>query len=475
MSARKSYFFQLSIFALLSIFVLSCDSDSDVQPDNNDELDTLVSKDSSDTVVIVDVPLSAPLNLRSSALTAEKMTITWDEVSEASTYRIDVSLNSSFSDFLDSNENRLAGSNEVSVSKLLYQTNYYVRVRSVSGDETSENSETFTVTTPKIDSEPEEGERKGLKSLTDFPIGVAIKSSNLSGSFDEVIRKNFNSLTAEYEMKMDQIFKGEGEYDFDRVDQIIDYAESIGAQVHGHALIWHSSIPSWLNSYDGTDEEFETLIEDYIDTVVSRYAGRVVSWDVVNEAVGDENGTMRPTLFLARMGPGYVQKCFQFARNADENSLLFYNDYSIEWDETKLNASLALLDDNVDGVGFQMHVSDSWPTKDRLKSQTQKVVDEGYMVHYSEVDVRMNDNSNESEFSTALALKQKAKYKEIAEAFMEVVPVDKRFAFTVWGFRDNESWIPDVFDQEVDWPLLFDDNFNAKPSHTGLVEAFEGE
>ena len=85
----------------------------------------------------------------------------------------------------------------------------------------------------------------------------------------------------------------------------------------------------WLENGSHTRDQLLEILHDHIETVVGRYRGKVFAWDVVNEAVL-ANGTPRDTIWLRKIGPEYVKLAFQWAREADPDALLFYNDYVAE-------------------------------------------------------------------------------------------------------------------------------------------------
>ena len=185
--------------------------------------------------------------------------------------------------------------------------------------------------------EPEpNNEYTPLRSVAPFPVGVALQSNRLSSApHSQVVRTVFNSVTAEYEMKMRHMTDPSGNYVWGPTDALVDFAKEYDMQVHGHTLVWHQSTPSWLENFSGTDAEFEDAVEDYITNVVGRYKDDVVSWDVINEAFEDGSGAFRNSVYRRRMGPDYIARLFQYARNADPDVLLFYNDYGTIWDAAK--------------------------------------------------------------------------------------------------------------------------------------------
>lgn len=320
---------------------------------------------------------------------------------------------------------------------------------------------------------------EGLKgAATTFSVGMITRSPwiNGGGQHTQSLIADFNSLTSEYEMKMNVMYPSEGNYNFSAADAIVGFAQANDMDVHGHALIWHNATPSWVENFTGTDAEFEAMVEDYITTTVQRYSGSVRSWDVVNEAIEDGSNTLRNSVFRQRMGDNYVQKCFQFARNADPNVLLFYNDYNIAADSGKRAAIFSLVDslgDLIDGVGAQMHISIDGPAASEIQAVANGTVSRGLKLHFSELDIRTNPegDANVSSLSNSKAEAQKAKFEEVVNIY-NAIPLDNKFALTVWGLRDSESWLLDFWGVP-DWPLMFDDSYNPKPAYQGFLDGLQ--
>ncbi|OWW25485.1 hypothetical protein B4Q04_07655 [Zobellia sp. OII3] len=318
---------------------------------------------------------------------------------------------------------------------------------------------------------------KGLKEETNtFSVGVITQSYRINegGSHTQVLKKEFNSLTAEFEMKMNIMYPSQDSYDFSAGDAIVDFAVANDMYVHGHALIWHEASPDWVENFTGSDAEFEKMVEDYITTTMTRYKGKVRSWDVVNEAVDESTGNpLRNSVFRQRMGDDYVKKCFQFARNADPEAILFYNDFNIASSSGKRAAIFDLVDhlgDLIDGLGAQMHISIDNPSAVDIQAVVDGAVSRGLKLHFSELDIRTNleNDKNLSSLSAEKAARQKAKFKEVVNIY-NAVPPENKFGITVWGLRDNESWLVDFYGVP-EWPLLFDGNYNKKQAYDGFLE-----
>ncbi len=334
---------------------------------------------------------------------------------------------------------------------------------------------------PEVPLEPQ----VGLKDFADFSVGMAITLERLNiPQHAEVYRKDFNNLTAEFEMKMDIMHPTPTTFNFDAGDAIVAFAEANGMEVHGHTLIWHNefALPNWVKNFSGTDAQFEAMVENYITTTLQHFKGKVRSWDLVNEAISDSRGNpLRNTegnglgsIFRQKMGPDYVKKCFQFARNADPDVKLFYNDYNMASSVSKRDAMFRLVDDLgdlIDGVGAQMHISFNSPSQSRIQQLVDGVVSRNLLLHFAELDVRVNTEGNASlaALSAPRAEAQKAKYKEVVEIY-NAIPQANKFALTVWGLRDNETWLTDFW-KVPEFPLMFNENYTQKPAYDGFMEA----
>ncbi len=463
----------MGIAFFLVLTLLSCSKDND--KGNSEEPST---------------KLEIPFASTASNITDNSFQANWGLIPEAESYLVDVSTDSDFSVMLNGYDALIVQDNNVNVTGLSPANNYYYRVRAKKGTEITNNSNVITVTTTGVASEESEDPTflkvKANALENPFFVGVAVKSNQLTegSAYDVVLKNEFSSITAEYEMKMDPISTGSGSYNWDAADKIVNYGNDNGINVHGHALVWHNAVPDWLSDFSGTDAEFALEVKKYITDVVTRYAGKVRSWDVVNEAV-DDNGNMRNTIFLQKMGPDYIKDCYQWARDAanaagDTNLLLFYNDYATSTNIPKQDQVFSIVDDLkasnlIDGVGFQMHNTYLSPTKEQIETDINRAVALGLKVHVSELDIQVNQNNDITYLTAERALAQKEKYKEIVKIY-NALPETNKYALTVWGFKDNESWIPystDLNHPGNDWPLLYNNKFELKKAHTGFLEGLD--
>jgi endo-1,4-beta-xylanase len=299
-------------------------------------------------------------------------------------------------------------------------------------------------------------------------VGTAVQSGLLSqAQYSAVASREFNYLTAEYQMKWNVIEPNRGTRDFGPGDMIAGYAASQGMRVKGHTLLWHGATPSWVNALSADD--LRSAVEQHIRAVLSHYRGRIHAWDVVNEAVADNGASLRDTVFRQKLGDRYIADAFRIAREADPSALLFYNDYGGEGTNAKADRIYALLQDllangvPIDGVGLQMHISATGrPSDAAIAANMRRLAALGLIVHISEMDVRVNDSGGTDQIRLEA---QRAAYHDV----VRVCVLEPRCeAITFWGFTDAHTWLTG------DRPLLFDAAYQPKPAYTGVLEALRG-
>ncbi|MCU4674066.1 endo-1,4-beta-xylanase [Catenovulum sp. 2E275] len=325
-----------------------------------------------------------------------------------------------------------------------------------------------------------------LKEGVDFPIGVAVPAGNYGSSIllseerQNLAIQHFNQLSAENIMKMDALHPTQDTFNFTDADNLVNFASNNGLSMHGHVLVWHSQTASWMRSFTGDKQAWIEMMENHVTTVATHFAGRLKSWDVVNEAFLDD-GNYRNTgdsgsIWYQNIGAEFIERAFIAARAADPDAELYYNDYNLSSSAAKLGAVVNMVKDfqnrniPIDGVGFQMHISGNYPGISAIKAQFQKVVDLGIKVKITELDIRMNTAENLDELTPDIAEKQKKRYYDVISAYLTTVPSAQRGGITVWGISDVDSWIIGLYDSP-DWPLLFNAEFEGKPALQGVADA----
>lgn len=317
---------------------------------------------------------------------------------------------------------------------------------------------------------------KSLAAKKGILIGVAVAINPLRNDsrYSNLIVKEFNLITPENAMKWGAIRKNKG-YDFTDGDFIVSFAKKNRLQIHGHTLIWHKSLPSWLSQENFSKDEIRKIFKDHILTVVKHFRGSIVAWDVINEALEDtEEGEIDyNTFWYKNLGPEYVELAFKYAHEADPDADLFYNEWGAEDLGKKSNIMYDLVKNLVNkkipitGVGLQMHTGLEFsPSPKEVVKNIQRYKDLGLKVYITEMDVRIEYGKGSLENK----LKEQAKiYGEIIEAIANQNLTD---AIVFWGLDDKHSWIPYFFDKN-DAPLLFDRNLKPKPAYFAVAKALK--
>jgi len=283
-----------------------------------------------------------------------------------------------------------------------------------------------------------------------------------------IINNEFGSLTPGNGMKWDSTEPNLGQFNFSKGDEIVSIARANGQQVRGHTLVWHQQTPTQVQNLDPTS--LRQAMNNHINTVVTHYRGQLASWDVVNEAFNDD-GTMRQSFWLQKLGSGYIADAFRAARAADPNVKLYYNDFNIEGLGAKSDAVFNLVRSfqqqgvPIDGVGFQTHLAVQFPFPNQMQQNLQRFASLGLDVAVTELDVRMQLPPDTNKVNT-----QNTYYRNVVNACLAVT---RCVGITEWGFTDKYSWIPGVFPGEGSAHLA-DENFNLKQAYNTVRDALGG-
>jgi endo-1,4-beta-xylanase len=319
-----------------------------------------------------------------------------------------------------------------------------------------------------------------LKSVAPFPVGAAISVGGLEDAgYQRVLLANFSQITADWEMKMEQILLPDGTFSFAKADMIAGFAREHGLRLHGHNLIWYIYKPDQFLKLTGDRAAFERAYGNYILAVAGRYAGQAVGWDVVNEPVAEDGVGYRECLWRQVFGMDYVPIAFEYARRADPNAILFLNDYNLESNPKKRATFLGLVEDMLrrgaplGGLGTQTHIQPDL-APGAIKAAVRDLASTGLKIHISEFDVTLQ---HPRLMSRADKLDAQARLAGEAAEALAALPEAQRYGFTTWGLRDQDSWLrhaPNAGDRS-DAPLFFDDLGQPKPAAAAFLRGAAGK
>lgn len=314
-----------------------------------------------------------------------------------------------------------------------------------------------------------------LYKMVSFPVGAAVSINLMQNNlkYNGIVKKEYSSITAENAMKFAALHPAQNTFNWTDADYLVSFAQLNNKRVHGHTLVWYTSLPSWVTNFVGDSAAWENLLKTHIQTVVTHFKGKVTSWDVVNEDFED-SGIPRNSIWRQKLGNDYVARCFQYAHEADPDALLFYNDYGHEYSAAKRTAIIAMVNNlksrgiPIHGIGMQFHTT-LGQSDANISAAINAAASTGLKVHISELDIRLNAALSTSlTYSASLGEQQAARYKFVVQTF-NALPAAQKYGITTWNVTDADSWIPS-WQGAPDWPLPFDANYLRKPAYKAIIE-----
>lgn len=358
-----------------------------------------------------------------------------------------------------------------------------------------------SLATPCVAQQGEASLRKAFASRYD--IGTALSRGQLLTPKEDVlalVAKQFSVVTPENVMKWEQIHPEPGVYDWEAADALIDFADKNGLKVVGHTLVWHSQCPAWVfEDENGAPISHDALVErmrDHIYTVVGRYKGRVMGWDVVNEAIL-EDGRRRDSKWRQILGDEFLELAFRFAHEADPDAELYYNDYSMTA-PGKRDAVYEMVRDfqardvPIHGVGLQGHWALEYPEMQEIDDALAAYQQLGVHLMITELDVNVLPRPGGRQGAD---VSERAARREALDPYRAGLPDDvqqqlaDRYAqffrlfneyddsitrVTFWGVDDGQSWhnnwpVPG----RVAYSLVFDRQLQPKPAYWSILKTVE--
>lgn len=334
-------------------------------------------------------------------------------------------------------------------------------------------------------------------------IGVALNQWQSDGQDDQataVVRRHFNAAVAENCMKSEVLQPAEGLFDFRLADKFVDYCEQNGLTPTGHCLVWHSQAPKWLFIDDGgrpvSREVLIRRLQSHIATVVGRYRGRILGWDVVNEAFEDDGSYRRSPLYNI-IGEDFIEIAFRAAHEADPQAELYYNDFSMSKPGKReavcrLVRQLKAKGLRIDAVGMQSHNGMDYPDLADYEQSIDAFAAEGVKVMMTELD--LNVLPNPQQFGGA-SVEQHFEYQKRMNPYPDGLPDDvarqwesryldffRLYAkhrhqisrITLWGVADHHSWLNNwPMRGRTNYPLLFDRQYREKPVVRKIIQLYQ--
>ncbi|WP_050008100.1 endo-1,4-beta-xylanase [Butyrivibrio sp. WCE2006] len=318
----------------------------------------------------------------------------------------------------------------------------------------------------------------------------------------DLIKKNYNSITLENEMKPDALLggsarlisvsdaKNRGYYipdnykeqyvpqiNFNTVDEVMKICYNNGLRMRAHTLVWHSQTPSWFfrNGYAGNggfvnSDTMDARLEMYVKTVMnhvylSEYGSVVYAWDIANEVMHANNSGWEAVYGNNRTNASYVKKAFTYAYQTldyfklTDSVSLFYNDYNTYMEVNNIIKLVNYINSDrkmCSGVGMQSHLGTNYPSVDYYTQALKSFLNAGFEVQITEMDITNKNDQDLANYAYNL-------YKNINALKKNG---GKITSITWWGLSDQVTWIDNAK------PLLFSTPTTRKPAFDKVIQAY---
>ena len=301
----------------------------------------------------------------------------------------------------------------------------------------------------------------------------------IESQFEEIHKTQFNAVVAENEMKFDATEPNKGQFSYAKGDKMVEYAKANKMRVRGHALAWHSQVPGWVNNIRDKKELLDVL-KNHIDNVVGHWKGEVAEWDVVNEAINDDNNhgwRSNGSVWFQTIGAEFLDSAFVWAHAADPDAELCYNDYAIEWGLGQGSKAGFVVDQvkrwkqnniPITCVGTQTHIEISHETTPQnVRALARALAEHDVVLNITELDVGFPQGSAGSLGASDYA-KQGHLYRQFMDVFLEEPNMGE---FMIWGVTDAHSWLDGQ--QGKTQGLIYDKQYKAKPAYDSLIASLK--
>lgn len=305
--------------------------------------------------------------------------------------------------------------------------------------------------------------------------------------FSKTLSDEFNIISGEFELSMEEIWTDRNTYNFKYADSLLSYAEKHNMKVKWTHLLWHGALPTWSEFKDLSSTEFEIAVHGYIDTVMHHcktyYPGVVHDFNVVNEVIDPDDETLyRQTIFLEKMGNDFVEKAFTWAHNADPDAKLYICEYdflgNLTDNQVKQEHMYQLVSDLVnkgiyiDGIAEQAHLNtefinniDFYTYQDMVfwSETMDKYAALGLKFELSEMTIEINNNG------TGITNEKLQRQTEIISEIFELIKTKPYVeAVLFWGVTDAHTYLG-----SSEAPVLFDKYYVPKPMYYSVYNALK--
>ena len=331
----------------------------------------------------------------------------------------------------------------------------------------------------------------GRAARTGLLFGTSLNNWDMDDAdYVAIVARESSLLVPENALKANQYRPSPDHFEFSDAEKLYRFAESHNLAFRGHTLCWFNSVPEWVPESLHTPAAIRQELISEVTEPCRHFAGRMQSWDVVNEVLRPDDGQpfgLRSSFWQKALGPDFIDLAFHCAHDADPTALLSLNEMDLEYDhgyfETKRKALLTLLQRLIDNrvpigaVGIQCHLQyvniPKFPfSKEVFYRLLSNIADLGLKVIISELDVP------DRNLSSSIGIRDAIVADSIGDLLDVAVNHPAVIAITTWGMSDRYSWMNnDVTFRRKDGlrsrGALLDDTLQRKLAYWSAVKALD--
>jgi endo-1,4-beta-xylanase len=314
---------------------------------------------------------------------------------------------------------------------------------------------------------------------------LALKYCVQSAAYQQLFLAQCDIATPELHMKWNSLSSQPGVYDFENADKLVAFCSTNRITLRGHTLVWHDALPAWV-APQLTAKTGPAIMTSHIRKVAGHFAGKLYSWDVVNEVL--DPGSRRPdglrdTPWLQKCGTNYIELAFRETAAADPNALLVWNENYLEvsngFGHAKRLAMLALLDGMlargvpIHGIGLEAHLRGDQAAvlgDESYEAFLGELARRGMKIFITELDVQ----------DVSLPADAGIRDRAVAGIYSRFLGASLRQpavkGIVTWGLADCFTWIAGYRPRQDGLPvrpLPFDANCQPKAAYFAIAQTLQ--
>jgi len=235
-----------------------------------------------------------------------------------------------------------------------------------------------------------------------------------------------------------------------KLGMMADWCRTHHIRTKGHPLCWHTVFPRW--GYEKPADEIWRMQLHRIGREVKGFAGRIDTWDVVNEAVVMPNFREADNPLVKRCKQvGRVEliaAAFAAARKANPAATLLLNDFDTSPKYAKLIADCLAAGVTIDTIGIQSHMHGRYRGAEWAWETCERFAEFDKPLHFTETTIISGENKKRIRWhgpryddwaSTPDGEKRQA--DQVAEFYTVLFSHPAVEAITWWDFSDHNAWL----------------------------------